>query len=111
MRNDHDICSLGRGFASSARRSGRPLLEIAAIILIGIGILPALFSGRVSRTATWYSFMLSWMWYFIANVILAGRRTSTEPPFSLCLFQSGLIYASPVFTCATGLAFRSSVHN
>ncbi|KAJ7813645.1 hypothetical protein B0H13DRAFT_470133 [Mycena leptocephala] len=80
-------------------------LEIAAIILIGVGILPALFSGRVSRTVTWYSFMLSWMWYSIANVILAGRQISTEPPFSLCLFQAGLIYASPVFTCATGLAF------
>ncbi|KAJ7654431.1 hypothetical protein DFH06DRAFT_514514 [Mycena polygramma] len=80
-------------------------LEIAAIILIGIGILPGLFSGRVSRTATWYSFMLSWMWYSVANVILAGRRSSTEPPFALCLFQSGLVYASPVFVCATGLAF------
>ncbi|KAF7356534.1 hypothetical protein MVEN_00987000 [Mycena venus] len=80
-------------------------LEIAAIILIGLGILPALFTGRVSRTLTWYSFMFSWMWYSTANVILAGRRSSTEPPFALCLFQAGLIYASPVFTCATGLAF------
>ncbi|KAJ7812608.1 hypothetical protein B0H13DRAFT_1926064 [Mycena leptocephala] len=73
-------------------------LEIAAIILIGAGILPALFFGRVSRTITWYSFMLSWMWYSIANVILAGRQISTEPPFSLCLFQAGLIYASPVLS-------------
>ncbi|KAJ6581585.1 hypothetical protein B0H19DRAFT_1369891 [Mycena capillaripes] len=80
-------------------------LEFAAIILIGVGILPALFSGRVSRTTTWYCFMLSWMWYSIANIILAGRQSSVEPPFSLCLFQAGLIYASPVFTCATGLAF------
>jgi hypothetical protein len=40
--------------------------------------------------------MLSWIWYSIANVILAGRQISTEPPFSLCLFQAGLIYASPV---------------
>ncbi|KAJ7879906.1 hypothetical protein B0H14DRAFT_2707834 [Mycena olivaceomarginata] len=80
-------------------------LEIAAIIFIGLGILPALCTGRVSRTITWYSFMFSWMWYSVANVILAGRQSSTEPSFSLCLFQSGLIYASPVFISATGLAF------
>ncbi|KAF8216584.1 hypothetical protein K438DRAFT_1953500 [Mycena galopus ATCC 62051] len=80
-------------------------LEIAAIVFIGLGILPALLTGRVSRTTTWYAFMLSWMWYSITNVLLAGRQSSTEPPFSLCLFQAGLIYASPVFTCATGLAF------
>ncbi|KAJ7879905.1 hypothetical protein B0H14DRAFT_2707820 [Mycena olivaceomarginata] len=80
-------------------------LEIAAIVFIGLGILPALCTGRVSRTITWYSFMFSWMWYSIANVILAGRQSSTEPSFSLCLFQAGLIYASPVFISATGLAF------
>ncbi|KAJ6482458.1 hypothetical protein C8R45DRAFT_302722 [Mycena sanguinolenta] len=80
-------------------------LEIVAIILIGLGILPALLIGRRSRTVTWYMFMFSWMWFAITNTLLAGRRPSTEPPFSLCLFQAGLIYASPVFTSATSLAF------
>ncbi|KAJ7180733.1 hypothetical protein C8R46DRAFT_592276 [Mycena filopes] len=80
-------------------------MEIVAILLIGIGILPAIFSNLVSRTATWYSFMLSWLWYTVSNIILAGRPSSVEPPFSLCLFQAGLIYASPVFVCGTGLAF------
>ncbi|KAF7370535.1 hypothetical protein MSAN_00685600 [Mycena sanguinolenta] len=80
-------------------------LEIAAIIFIGLGILPALLIGRVSRTVTWYMFMLSWMWFAITNTFLAGRHSSTEPPFPLCLFQAALIYASPVFTSATGLAF------
>ncbi|KAJ6591489.1 hypothetical protein DFH09DRAFT_1137161 [Mycena vulgaris] len=80
-------------------------MEIVAVLLLGIGIIPALFFGRISRTTTWYSFMLSWMWYCVTNLILAGHQSQTEPPFSMCLVQAGLIYAAPVFVSATGLAF------
>ncbi|KAJ7446726.1 hypothetical protein FB451DRAFT_1291314 [Mycena latifolia] len=49
--------------------------------------------------------MGGWVCYCVTNLILAGYQSPAEPPFSVCLIQAGLIYASPVFVSATGLAF------
>ncbi|THV02060.1 hypothetical protein K435DRAFT_836633 [Dendrothele bispora CBS 962.96] len=54
---------------------------------------------------TWFCLMLSSIVYCISFLLLAGHQGGSSPPFALCIFQAGLIYAAPPGVAASGFAF------
>ncbi|KAJ3773509.1 hypothetical protein FB446DRAFT_532019 [Lentinula raphanica] len=77
-----------------------------ALTFVSTTYLFALLSKRrLSRFKTWFALMISSLVYCISFLLLVGHQTGPEPPFGLCLFQAGLIYAAPPGVAAAGLAF------
>lgn len=79
-----------------------------SFVLLGITGLTAKLSSRISRSKTWYLFIGSTMFWCAAYLLLLGQQGNQEPPFSICLLQSALVYsANPVATLsALGLVLE-----
>ncbi|KAJ7579199.1 hypothetical protein C8J56DRAFT_965073 [Mycena floridula] len=63
-----------------------------------------LFSSKVPRYSTWFSFCVAWILSCVSYSLLgfAGLQEDQTPKYSLCLAQAALIYSAPVVTgCAT----------
>ncbi|KAF9464070.1 hypothetical protein BDZ94DRAFT_1297476 [Collybia nuda] len=84
----------------------RPLVSqniIAFDVLASLGIVsvtavfvPAVFSPRIRRSATWFGMLTSWLVYSLSYVLLFGRQFSMKfPPHGLCMLQAILVYVMP----------------
>ncbi|KAJ7429015.1 hypothetical protein FB451DRAFT_1334088 [Mycena latifolia] len=81
------------------------VLQLLALVLLAAMLLPALLSQSVQRMKTWFNLIVACIIYCISFVLLLGRQSGPEPPFQLCVFQAGLIYAAPATVAAAGFAF------
>lgn len=81
------------------------VLQILALVLLFAMLLPALLARSVQRMKTWFNLIVACIIYCISFLLLMGRQSGPEPPFALCVFQAGLIYAAPATVAAAGLAF------
>ncbi|KAJ7030451.1 hypothetical protein C8F04DRAFT_1113710 [Mycena alexandri] len=81
------------------------VLQLTALVLLMAMMLPALLSQSVTRMKTWFNLIVACIIYCISFILLLGRQSGPEPPFSLCVFQAGLIYAAPATVSAAGFAF------
>ncbi|KAF9464069.1 hypothetical protein BDZ94DRAFT_1321394 [Collybia nuda] len=76
------------------------------IVSILVVLIPALFSPRIRRSATWFVVLVSWLVYSVSYILLFGRQTSSKPPpLGLCLFQAVLVYATPPLCAAATTCF------
>ncbi|KAJ7494800.1 hypothetical protein B0H11DRAFT_2003422 [Mycena galericulata] len=80
-------------------------LQFSALVLLVAMLLPALLARSVQRMKTWFNLIVACIVYCISFLLLLGRQSGPEPPFALCLFQAGLIYAAPATVSAAGFAF------
>jgi hypothetical protein len=71
------------------------VLQLLALVLLVAMLLPALLSQSVQRMKTWFNLIVACIIYCISFLLLLGRQSGQEPPFQLCVFQAGLIYAAP----------------
>ncbi|KAJ6576530.1 hypothetical protein DFH09DRAFT_1149593 [Mycena vulgaris] len=81
------------------------VLQLLALALLFAMLLPAMFSQAVHRMKTWFNLIVACVVYCISFLLLLGHQSGPEPPFQLCIFQAGLIYAAPATVAAAGLAF------
>jgi hypothetical protein len=81
------------------------VLQLLALVLLVAMLLPALLSKSVHRMKTWFNLIVACIVYCISFLLLLGHQSGPEPPFGLCLFQAGLIYAAPSTIAAAGLVF------
>jgi len=81
------------------------VLQLLALVLLVAMLLPALLSRSVNRMKTWFNLIVACVIYCISFLLLLGRQSGPEPPFQLCVFQAGLIYAAPATVAAAGFAF------
>ncbi|KAG6873345.1 hypothetical protein C0995_000205 [Termitomyces sp. Mi166 len=81
--------------------------QLFGLFGILITLLTVTFSHSTPRHAAWYSFAISWVISTVAYTLLfwGGHFFSgSDPPFTLCLIQGVMIYASPPLTAFTTLA-------
>ncbi|KAF5343358.1 hypothetical protein D9758_014178 [Tetrapyrgos nigripes] len=80
-----------------------------ALFLLLVTYIAALISKSIVRMKTWFCLLLSCIVYCISFLILVGHQDSSgsdsQPPFYLCIFQAGLIYAAPPTVAAAGVSF------
>ncbi|KAK7440642.1 hypothetical protein VKT23_016991 [Stygiomarasmius scandens] len=81
------------------------VLQALALVLLLVTYFAALFSKSITRMKTWFCLMLSSIIYCISFLLLVGHQDGPDPPFPLCIFQAGLIYAAPATVAASGLGF------
>jgi len=81
------------------------VLQLLALVLLVAMLLPALLSQSVHRMKTWFNLIVACIIYCTSFLLLLGRQSGQEPPFQLCVFQAGLIYAAPATVAAAGFAF------
>ncbi|KAJ6619800.1 hypothetical protein B0H10DRAFT_1148285 [Mycena sp. CBHHK59/15] len=81
------------------------VLQLLALVLLAAMLLPAVLSQSVHRMKTWFNLIVACVVYCASFLLLLGHQSGPEPPFSLCVFQAGLIYAAPATVAAAGLAF------
>lgn len=86
------------------------VLHILGFIILVPVILTAWFSPRVQRTPTWFPLMISWALATINASLIFGRQIGPIPPFALCLTQAGFLYAIPILTGATAVAFLLQIY-
>jgi len=70
-------------------------------------IFTAAISRHVTRFSTWFSFCISWTFFFCPSfslLFLAGQQFRTSPTFALCLAQASLVYAAPPLAVSTTLS-------
>ncbi|KAH8823130.1 hypothetical protein DL96DRAFT_263517 [Flagelloscypha sp. PMI_526] len=85
------------------------VLHGLALSLLVAVFLTALISARIRRLETWYSFILSFIVLSASNLLLLTRQLGPHPSLQLCTAQAVLIYAAPVWTAASGVAFLLQV--
>jgi len=81
------------------------VLQLLALVLLVAMLLPALLSQRIERMKTWFNLVVSCIVYCISFLLLLGHQSGPEPPYGLCIFQAGLIYAAPTTVGAAGFVF------
>ncbi|KAJ7585058.1 hypothetical protein C8J56DRAFT_949772 [Mycena floridula] len=83
------------------------ILQGLALFALVISILPPLFSRSVSRMRSWHTLLISCIAYCGSYLLLLGHqsRNGPTPAFSLCMYQSGLIYAGPPTVAAAAMVF------
>ncbi|KAJ7756506.1 hypothetical protein DFH07DRAFT_481743 [Mycena maculata] len=81
------------------------VLHALALVFLVAMLLPALLSGSVQRMKTWFNLIFACIIYSISFILLIGHQSGPEPPYALCVFQGGLIYAAPPAIAAAGFAF------
>ncbi|KAF7336669.1 hypothetical protein MVEN_02101700 [Mycena venus] len=81
------------------------VLQLLAFVFLVAMLLPALLSQRIERMKTWFNLVVSCVVYCVSFLLLLGHQSGPEPPYGLCIFQAGLIYAAPVAVAAAGLVF------
>ncbi|KAJ6531848.1 hypothetical protein B0H19DRAFT_1188879 [Mycena capillaripes] len=86
------------------------VLQLIALVLLVAMLLPVLFSKSVVRMKTWFNLIVACVIYCISFLLLLGRQSGPEPPFQLCVFQAGLIYAAPATVSAAGFAFTIELY-
>jgi hypothetical protein len=96
-------CESQMGFADSTSAVAEPVvsllalynaLEIFGLVSLCAVLLTAIFSSKVQRTATWFSFINAWIFSCLGHLVLLGQQTGPQPEFGLCLFQAAVIYAA-----------------
>ncbi|KAJ6494865.1 hypothetical protein C8R47DRAFT_1117553 [Mycena vitilis] len=104
------------GLFSRAAETGSPpyvvfdVLQLLALVLLFAMLLPALLSKSVVRMKTWFNLIVACIVYCISFLLLLGHQSGPEPPFQLCVFQAGLIYAAPATVAAAGFAFTIELY-
>jgi len=81
------------------------VLQLLALVLLVAMLLPAWLSKSVHRMRTWFNLIVTCIVFCISFLLLLGHQSGPEPPFQLCIFQAGLIYAAPPTIAAAGLVF------
>jgi hypothetical protein len=87
------------------------VLQLLALVLLVAMLLPALLSQSVYRQKSWFNLVVACVFYCISFLLrkllylssqpalilclVLGHQSGPEPPFPLCIFQAGLIYAAP----------------
>ena len=72
-------------------------LNLFSAITLSTVLLIAWFSTRIRRVSTWYLYIFSWDIYSLGYLLILGYQTGGMTPVrGLCLFQSAMIYATPV---------------
>ncbi|KAL0958297.1 hypothetical protein HGRIS_000445 [Hohenbuehelia grisea] len=97
--------------AASAGSPSLPLvrlfnaIQIISIILLVATLAAAYFSPLARRSATWFNFLGAWLVTSISFILTMRYQIGPEAGFGLCLFQSALIYAAPVLSSFSAVAF------
>ncbi|KAI3614018.1 hypothetical protein WG66_010831 [Moniliophthora roreri] len=81
------------------------VLHGSALFLLLLTILPPLVSKSVRRMKTWYALMVSSIMFSSSFLLLLGQQSGPSPAFGVCVYQAGLIYATPATLSAAGLTF------
>jgi hypothetical protein len=70
-------------------------------------IITAAVSPSIQRLPTWYLVLCSGAAYSFSMLLLAmaQRQSGPEPDFALCVIQTALIYAGPIWLMASGCMF------
>ncbi|ESK80732.1 hypothetical protein Moror_2973 [Moniliophthora roreri MCA 2997] len=86
------------------------VLHGSALFLLLLTILPPLVSKSVRRMKTWYALMVSSIMFSSSFLLLLGQQSGPSPAFGVCVYQAGLIYATPATLSAAGLTFVIELH-
>ncbi|KAJ4468708.1 hypothetical protein J3R30DRAFT_3553498 [Lentinula aciculospora] len=80
-------------------------LELSGAIGMVIILFTAIFSHKVKRLATWYTFCASWTISCLSYSLLffTGEIHLPEPRKSICVAQAALIYSVPTLTASSTL--------
>ncbi|KAJ7170739.1 hypothetical protein C8R43DRAFT_980868 [Mycena crocata] len=83
------------------------ILQLLALVLLAAMLMPTMLSQSVHRMKTWFNLIVACIVYCISFLLLLGHQSPSgpDPPFALCVVQSGLIYAAPATVAAAGFAF------
>ncbi|KAF5327130.1 hypothetical protein D9619_004956 [Psilocybe cf. subviscida] len=85
-------------------------LFIVGLVSLAAIVLTAWLSPTIRRSSTWFMFIWSWLLISIANIILVGQQTGTEPMAGICLFQAMLVYGLPVLSSFYAVTFTLQVY-
>ncbi|KAF9017584.1 hypothetical protein BDZ89DRAFT_1074679 [Hymenopellis radicata] len=83
---------------------------ISGLLLHLLVLLTAFLSSNVRRAPLWYTFIICWMMYCIAFLLLIGHQSGPDPPHALCLTQASLVYASTPMTAFACLGLVSQLY-
>ncbi|KAJ7148119.1 hypothetical protein C8R43DRAFT_1236989 [Mycena crocata] len=79
------------------------------LVWLSAVLITAAASPTVHRSTAWFAQLGAWTTYSFSYVIIIGRQTGPPPPYTLCLFQTGLIYTCPPLASSAGLCFLVDV--
>ncbi|KAF9041581.1 hypothetical protein BJ165DRAFT_297597 [Panaeolus papilionaceus] len=81
------------------------VIQLLSCLGMVVLLLSALFSSKIKRLATWYSFCASWVLSCLSYSLLAiaGQQTTPSPNAPLCAVQAALIYSVPPLTSSATL--------
>ncbi|KAJ7155013.1 hypothetical protein C8R46DRAFT_1116815 [Mycena filopes] len=68
-------------------------------------LITAVAATSIRRSKLWFAHLGAWAVYAFSYLVLVGHQVGPAPPHALCLFQAGLIYASPPMSSVAGLCF------
>lgn len=71
------------------------VFQAVALAILIVALLTAFLSHSMVRVKTWFGLIISFVFYCISFLLLAGHQTGPKPNIGLCLVQAGLIYAAP----------------
>ena len=71
------------------------ILEALAVFVLLVVLITAWLSS-ISRTPTWYLFMLSCLFSSVSALLILGSQETSDPKQSVCLAQAALVYTSAV---------------
>ncbi|KAJ3964955.1 hypothetical protein EV361DRAFT_940792 [Lentinula raphanica] len=88
------------------------VIQVAGFVGAFVIMLTALFSRSLHRLSTWYLVLSSMAVYSFSMLLLAMAhgQTGPEPHFALCLVQSALAYACPIWLLSAAFAFALQFH-
>ena len=72
------------------------ILNFIALITLSAVLLTAWLSPRIRRVPTWYLYIFTWDIYTVSYLLIIGKQTGSKPVWEWCLFQSVMIYATPI---------------
>ena len=71
------------------------VLQIIGLITISAILCIVWFSPRIRRSSTWFSYMFSWVFSSISQLLLIGHQTGPILGHILCLCQAMLSNSAP----------------
>ncbi|KAJ6632139.1 hypothetical protein B0H10DRAFT_5994 [Mycena sp. CBHHK59/15] len=73
-------------------------------------LITAAASRAIQRSKAWFAHLGAWATFSFSCLFIVGRQTGPEPPYTVCLFQAGMIYACPPLTGVSGFCFLLDIY-
>ncbi|KAJ7745587.1 hypothetical protein DFH07DRAFT_963284 [Mycena maculata] len=86
------------------------VFALLGLVWLSAVLITAATSPTVRRSKVWFAHLGAWTAYSLSYIIIIGWQTGPQPPYTVCVFQAGLIYTCPPLAGLAGLCFLIDIY-